>query len=384
MPAIKPPAGERIGLSFSRERAKELEAVLERNGSMLFASGAMALSAAVAAAVTRRGMQEPEVLLPAYTCPSVPAAVRHAGARPVLVDLCAGSLLLDASALKTKLNEKTVAIITVNPFGVRQPSRDIAAAASQVGAILIEDNAQGWPDLEPAPAKDATVTILSFGRGKQLSILGGGAAVINDPSWRGALSFEIDESHSGAARSAMYAAKVMAYNLLRWPPAFGLLEKLTFTGIGETRYHELPGIATMGGERRASLAAGLDQDRRDALHIQTAIANFLRTARLENVIDLAADPEAGEQPRLLRYPLLARSHAVREALVNAIRKRAVGASRMYGAALPSIANVPAQIARQGPFINAKLLANRLLTLPVHSGIGEADLRRIFTVLRAAG
>lgn len=384
MTAMKPPAGEKIDLSFARDLKRRLVEQMQQDGTVLFASGAMAMSAAIAAVVARRGLDKPKVLLPAYTCPSVPASVRHAGAQPVLVDLRRDSLMVDEDKLRELLDQNTVAVICVNPFGVNQPVAKISAACRLTGTILIEDNAQGWPDLAPSPGNDAAFTILSFGRGKQLSVLGGGAAVVNDPQWRGDLKFEQATSSAGPGRAVLFAAKVCAYNLLRWPPAFGLLESMSFAGIGETRYKDLPKVAELGAERTASLALGLQADEGRRGYPQASIEEFLSTAGLENVEALASDDAEGRPGKMLRYPLLARSQSLRDKLITEIRGFGIGASKMYGAALPAVADVPGEVASQGPFPNAQSLAGRLLTLPLHSAIDDADLSDMFRVLRAAG
>jgi dTDP-4-amino-4,6-dideoxygalactose transaminase len=72
--------------------------------------------------------------------------------------------------------------------------------------------------------------------------------------------------------------------------------------------------------------------------------------------------------------LLARNERLCAALVAALNARGLGASRLYGSSLERIADVPADVARQGPFPNAAELAQRLFTLPTHSSVSPDAVR----------
>src|SRR6185295_2502270 len=115
------------------------------------------------------------VIVPAYCCPDVISAVLFAGARPVLVDLEAETPWMDLTQVSDRLGSSTVAVVAVNFLGVPERAAPLRKLADAAGALLVDDCAQFFP-LEAAEREWllGDFVVLSFGRGKPLSLLGGG------------------------------------------------------------------------------------------------------------------------------------------------------------------------------------------------------------------
>jgi dTDP-4-amino-4,6-dideoxygalactose transaminase len=86
--------------------------------------------------------------------------------------------------------------------------------------------------------------------------------------------------------------------------------------------------------------------------------------------------------RRLRMALLAGSLGRRDAVVRALNQQGLGASEMYGTSLDRIDGIPAEVASQGPFPNAKALAEQLFTLPTHSSVTADTVARTVECLRS--
>ncbi|MGM9428204.1 DegT/DnrJ/EryC1/StrS family aminotransferase [Hydrogenophaga sp. MI9] len=115
--------------------------------------------------------QHPDLLfiVPAYTCDSVVQALDEAGAEMAFVDV-APDLDLDLAAVRGWIERsagRTVALVPTPLFGA--PVRPYKQLFPD--CIVIEDRAQTLPD----PASGADFQLLSFGPGKQVSGMGGGA-----------------------------------------------------------------------------------------------------------------------------------------------------------------------------------------------------------------
>lgn len=115
--------------------------------------------------------QHPDLLfvIPAYTCDSVVQALDEADAEMVFVDVAA-DLDMDQEALSDRIarsSGRKVALVPTPLFGA--PVRPYKRLFPD--CIVIEDRAQTLPD----PASEADFQILSFGPGKQVSGMGGGA-----------------------------------------------------------------------------------------------------------------------------------------------------------------------------------------------------------------
>jgi len=156
--------------------------------AFFFNSGAASLSAAVLAAMNHLGKDAAEVILPAYACPELVGAVLYAGATPVLIDLEANSPWLDLDALSAAVTENTVAVIAVNLFGIPERFGKIRSTLHKRNVYVIEDSAQGFPESGGFDSSHSDMVIFSFGRGKPVSLLGGGAVVINQPELDAAMN----------------------------------------------------------------------------------------------------------------------------------------------------------------------------------------------------
>lgn len=83
-----------------------------------------------------------EVITQANTFHATVAAIHLAGAKPVLVDACDGSFLMDTEAAVAAITSRTRAIIPVHLFGKPTPMLDLLAVCQSAGIHLIEDAAQ--------------------------------------------------------------------------------------------------------------------------------------------------------------------------------------------------------------------------------------------------
>jgi dTDP-4-amino-4,6-dideoxygalactose transaminase len=139
--------------------ATRLEAVLARAGGGDHAACVLASSgtAAIAAPLIARGVRGP-VLLPAFTFPATLAAIRMAGAEPVLVDVCATTWTTDATMLDAALAASGArAAVVLRPFGLRTDLSLHARVAERHGAVLVIDDAAGLGVERSLPESDPWV-----------------------------------------------------------------------------------------------------------------------------------------------------------------------------------------------------------------------------------
>jgi dTDP-4-amino-4,6-dideoxygalactose transaminase len=101
-------------------------------------SGADALSLVVRAAGIAEG---DEVLTVSHTYVATLAAIAHARATPILVDIC-DDFNIDVERLEEKLTDKTRAILPVHLNGRMSDMERISEFAKKNGLIVIEDSAQ--------------------------------------------------------------------------------------------------------------------------------------------------------------------------------------------------------------------------------------------------
>jgi perosamine synthetase len=83
-----------------------------------------------------------EVVVPALTYVAVANAVRHAGAVPVVADVCAKTWCLDPVALGEAISPRTVGVIPVHAYGHPAAMAEISEVARTRGLWVVEDGAE--------------------------------------------------------------------------------------------------------------------------------------------------------------------------------------------------------------------------------------------------
>lgn len=362
-----PPVGQRVLTAGTRKPPPEFagfRAVWTDSGTT-----ALALAAGAAGAL-RRGVRDPRVLLPAYGCPDLVAAVLYAGAVPQLIDLEPDGPGFDAQALRGAVDADVAAIVAVNFLGIREDLARVNALAAAAGAVSIEDCAQWYPEDELVT--DAAV--LSFGRGKPVNLLGGGA-LLTGPKLAAA-----KPAASSAGRAGGLRLRAAAFNVLMHRLPYAWVAHLPGLGIGETRYaplHEPGGLDQERlGRLRASASVWLQRDRWRERFLDDALSAI-------DGVDALPVAFVARRGRLLRYPVLLAGSAARDTALARLNRRGLGASAFYGRALPEIEGMPEAVRNQGPFPRARAFAERLLTLPLHDGVTRRDLEGAVQILEAA-
>jgi perosamine synthetase len=122
-----------------------------------------------------------EVVMPAYTCFSVPAAILKAGLRPALCDVNPSTFDFDHALLEQTLTANTLCVIAHHLFGVPSEIERIRTHCSARGIYVVEDAAQAM-GAESNGRRLGTigdVGIFSLGRGKNITCGSGGIIVTN-------------------------------------------------------------------------------------------------------------------------------------------------------------------------------------------------------------
>ncbi len=380
-----PPAGRAIGprelaglVGAARAPARlrrALADLLHVEEVHLHASGREALRVARAGAATRTGRRE--VVLPAYTCFSVAAAAVAAGLRVRLVDVTAAGAIDPASLARTPL-ERAAALVVCNLFGFAEPMARVVAAAHAAGAELIDDAAQalGARAADGAAGTRGDVGVLSFGRGKPLSALGGGALVY------AAAAREV-EPQPAPGRRVRALLHAIAYDAALSPRVFGWLATLPGLGIGETPFE--PDFSRGGlAEDAAALAlAVLPQMGEDASRRREEAARLgTRLRERTCLVPIEAAPgSTGVYPRL---SCLAPDASARDRAVAVLLRVGAGVSTMYPTPLGEIPGLAHHLEGERAMPGARDLSARLLTLPTHGGLRGAHLHAALQALNDAG
>lgn len=366
-----------------------LESLFSPYQPFYFNCGAAALAVALMAIIRHQKREQAEVLLPAYACPEIVSAVLYAGGIPVLVDLGKESSRMDLRLLESRLNDRTVAVVAVSLFGIPERVGEISSIVKQRNIFLVGDNAQCFPVKEELDEgktihSESDVVIYSFGRGKPVSLLGGGVALVKDDALveqMMCVSAPLKRVQGDHFQLRMkLRAKVWLYNQLISPYLYWIPDSLPFLKLGKTCFKPLDNLSSPCDAFLTLLPANIQRYWRQGLEIQSLMMEMLADLGKDEVVDLAVVTCGGELPRLLRYPLLIASPRLRDELYSALVREGLGASTMYPFPLPRIDGLANEFTDHNPLPNAENFAGRILTLPVHSGVRGLDVDRMGAVI----
>lgn len=375
-----PPVGNPIRLSSADQPYALLELFGDAYRPHYFASGTAALSAAISAAIRFKTADKPEVILPAYACPDLISAAIFAGAKPVLVDLEADRPWMDLEQLPEKITAQTVAIIAINLFGIAERLEQLRTLTEQTGALLIEDSAQAFPGDNEKGIWQGDLVVLSFGRGKPVTLLGGGAVLCNQETLRGSeltrlLPEASKQAEANIPQQIAFWLKAHLYNWMINPGLYWIPKSLPFLQLGETHYHPLSSINAMDKRQLSMLPANVKAYQSNSMNTQNQLQGMLNELDQKNsaILDLPSLCKCTKARRLLRYPLLVEQE-FRDQLVTKLQ--GLGVSKMYPAILPKINGLENTLP-QGEFPEAISFSKRILTLPTHSHVGKDDIDKMF-------
>ncbi len=126
-----------------------------------------------------------EVIVPAFTVFSTPAAALQCNAVPIVADVDPRTWTLDPADLRRKITPRTRAVIPVSICGLLPDMDPILEIAREHGLVVIEDNAQGYlcEDKGRVAGSIGDFASFSFQASKTLTCGDGGILVCSNPQF---------------------------------------------------------------------------------------------------------------------------------------------------------------------------------------------------------
>ena len=323
------------------------------------------------------------VAVPAYTCFSVPAAVVRAGLKIYPVEIDPKTLDFDSEQLASVPGEKLLCIVPCNLFGFPNDIPAVRQAAQATGAYVIDDAAQALGSMRDGKLAGtlADIGIYSLGRGKSVGTVGGGLLVTDSDEI--AATIQCEEKNlvaPGTAAGGQLLLKMVSYSLLLHPHLFWIPNSLPFLKLGTTEFEPSFPAQKMHPLSWALLQRLLD-DFDSVSQVRRRNAQMIRQALCESRDFEFPDPGASCQPTLVRLPIVARDHAIRDRAISRLRDIGIGATAFYPSAICDIPGIEAHMSDHNFHrVRAEELSRRLLTLPVHPFVKPRDLERMAEVL----
>jgi len=320
-----------------------------------------------------------EVLIPAYTCYSVPSAIVRAGLRVRLCDVSRETLDFDYGRLAEEIdNPRLLSVVPTHLFGL--PS-DVVRVRDMVrgrGIFVIEDAAQAmgaqWNGRKLGTQGDAG--LFSMGRGKAFATVEGGILLTDDDRIGGAIGNRLSPIEEyGRLEKLKLLVYALVLAALIHPLLFWLPKSLPFLKLGETLFD--PSFPL---RRLSEFQAGLGRKWKERS------ASF-RRARAKNVEKLAGSGvlavglKGERMPDLIRYPILLPDKVAKQALLGKSGELGLGIADGYPDSIDGIGELGFR-AQGEVFPAAQEIAERLVTLPVHPFVNERDMGKIVKLLQS--
>lgn len=354
----------------------------------LTSSGRGALYEALRAANIGAG---DEVILQAFTCLAVPAAITWAGAKPVYADIGA-EYNLTPTTVKPHITSRTRALIVQHTFGIPAPIKELVALARLHNLLIIEDVAHalgGMVEGQPL-GSFGDVAVLSFGRDKTISSVYGGALATRT----GALHVAIRKQISRYPQPPRW----WSFQQLLHPLIVNVALPFYFTaGLGKimlvvAQRLKLISMAVSAEEKKlgrmpafirfsfsAALAPLLEKQVQKLARF-TAHRQRIAQQYLEQLPHTSSLKNQAAQANWLRFPLRVKE---KRRLFTAAKRNRILLGDWYTTPVAPSALEQHELTQYTPGScpEAERAAQEVINLPTHIRLTKADLERIITVVK---
>ncbi len=394
---------------------QELKDFFGARHCFLVSSGKAALWV-ILSALRRIHPDRSEVLIPAYTCYSVPSAIENAGLKATLCDIEADTLDFDFLQLEKIVNgggvnncavssrngichqmkpssNNMLAVIPTHLFGFPSDIRKVREIVTDPAITIIEDAAQAMGGRLEGKKLGmlGDVGFFSLGRGKSFSTVEGGIILTN----RDNLAHEIEKllhnlpeySRTEIFILLLYA---MILTVFMHPMMFWLPKSLPFLKLGQTIYEPM-----FPKKKMSAFQAGLSRGWQEKLMALVRIRSMNAThwgkvlstsplkARLwlclEKSDDLKRSPDEDTVIGPIRFPIMIGDEFTAKRLVAIGEVKGLGLSATYPDSIDGVKELKAGFnGRNYPI--AKELSRKVMTLPTHGYINAHDKERIAELL----
>ncbi|MBU4445458.1 MAG: DegT/DnrJ/EryC1/StrS family aminotransferase [Candidatus Marinimicrobia bacterium] len=332
----------------------------------------------------RKRVDQVEIILPAYTAPSLLLPIEAEGLTPVLVDIDSSTFNLDTTKVTEKFNSKTLAVMPVHMFGLPCEVESLLKLTNGSDIFILEDGASalGTTVNKQHIGTTAPFGFYSLNRGKNISTLAGGIIVWKNDDYSELFQQYVNEltTLSTLAQFIMFL-KFIGLSLAVRPFTYTLMSPI----VSKFKYTTLHSHFDSFKYTTMQAALGVNLWKR---------IDFLTNQRVENGLSLSgifqnspgyriATIPVGANVAFNQFPVIVENLETRKLLINRLLDAGIETSTLYDHPLHHI--FP-ELNESGndPYPNATYLAEHLLLFPPHAQIGSRILLKIQEVIDIVG
>lgn len=363
----------------------EIKEYFQVRHCFLLSSGKAALSI-ILQALKQISPDRDAVIIPAFTCYSVPSAIVRAGLKVRLCDVNPETLDFNFIELRkiTKTKNKLLAVVCPHLFGLPADIAKVSGILADPRIAVIEDAAQAMGGVfnNRQLGTLGDIGFFSLGRGKAFSTVNGGIIITNSKEIAEKIETGI---HEKAGRSVPSNVKLMAYALalsvLTNPSLFWLPKLMPRLKLGETIYDAefpvnqfSPFQAGLARNWRKRITVFQTHRKQNALYWRKVLKRFPWLQPIPIINELME-----ETWPLLRFPVLVQNSSLKKFLLEISEKYGLGIMITYPGSIDTIEELELEYKGES-FPGAQKCVDCLVTFPVHGFVSPNDRQRIIRCL----
>jgi dTDP-4-amino-4,6-dideoxygalactose transaminase len=317
------------------------------------------------------------VAVQAYTCPDIATAVVKAGFKLALCDVDYNTLRPRPETILVA-PEDIAAVVLSNLYGAPD-ELPVWESFSVAGAFIIDDACQSaLSSVDGVHVGQRTGWgVYSFGRGKAVSGVGGGAALFPRADGQ---STDLYANGVSSLQEAKDLAYWIGFSLFSNPSLYGMVERIPFLNLGATEYKSAIDEGSISRTQLAAVKAKLGELATESESMQRNAAAYLRLVTQSGLTHpMKAQVSRGGEVVLIRYPLLASSNEARRDLLKRLSCSPLSCPPGYPLALADYPELRGMY-EGGSLEASRQVAATLLTLPTHRGVTASMIERLGRVL----
>ncbi len=360
---------------FSRSLRKHLG----MKHSSLFSTGRAAMVVLLKTLKDEADSDRDVVIIPSYTCYSVPASIIKAGLRVRVCDITPKTLDYNYEQLENIDFSDVLCIVSSNLYGLPNRMKQLSEIAVRNRVYLVDDAAQSLGASVDGQLSGTfgDAGLLSLDKGKVITSMNGGIIVTNHPK----LSIRLKKSIQNLQNPSMLwsmkeVLKLCAYSFFLDPRRYWLPAKLPFLNLGGTIYTTEYPIEKYNG-LLSGIALRLFSRIEEDKEIRIENANYYRRKLIDYPHVDFIEEQKESSPIYLRFPLLAKNIEIKNRILKELDSLGLGASGSYPNAVPDIAQLSSIFADdRSQFPGGRAVAARIITLPTHPYVTNQDMDNI--------
>jgi len=360
---------------------KELKDYFNVKHVFLVSSGKAALTM-ILLALKALSPTKRRVVIPAYTCFSVPSAIVKAGLDVALCDVESVHFDYDYQCMRDAVDKDTLCVISGNLFGIPSDVEKIIEICRERGAYVVEDAAQamGCTYHERLIGTIADVGFYSLGRGKNITCGAGGIIVTNSDGIASAIDKiygQIEEPRF--IEDIAEFVKAIFMFLFIHPSLYWFPAGLPFLKLGETVFYRDFPVKRLSG-MKAAMLRNWQRRLEEYNRTRTMNAEYYSNA-LERcgVTHLKLQRGMTAAKASLRFPILAGDRETRDNIISCPTGRGLGISRMYPTPINMINEIKESFTGM-TYPGAAAMADCLFTVPIHPLLRAKDRKKTSNLL----